>query len=97
MAQTTVTAKENSGKFKWQEDRREMATQIKQNILDPFALIAGMLTETDAMRHFCPGLEEVGRLLALMVVGAHSELDMYCSFGGHILGPDGGKLFPAVP
>lgn len=62
--------------------RREVADMIKENVLDPFALVAGTLATTDYSEHYDPTPEEIGKLLKLMVEGAHVELALYCSILG---------------
>ena len=71
-----------SVKVDWQTERKEMAGMVRKHILDPFALVAGILSEQDAAKGHYPALEDVGRLLKLMVEGAHVELGLYCSSTG---------------
>ena len=88
MAETTVTTNGRGGKADWQVDRREMAAEVREHILDPLALVAGILTQIDPNTNYYPELKDVGRLLKLMVEGAHIELGLYCSsVGGPVSHP----------
>lgn len=61
--------------------RHELAEMVKSEILDSFALVAGTLSQIDEKSYY-PSPDEVGKLLKLMVEGAHVELALYCSVVG---------------
>ena len=67
--------------------RRKMAADVKQYVLDPFALIAGWLSELNEGGQFDPNYKDIARLLTLLIMGAHNELDLYCSGVGHTCPP----------
>ena len=74
-------------KFDWQAERVEMAADVRRNILDPFALVAMWIDDQNKSQSI-PDYKDMGRLLSLLVMGAHNELDMLCSAnGGHMNSP----------
>lgn len=82
MAENTITTNGKGGKVDWMTERKEMAEMVKEHILDPFALMAGILSEQESEKCYYPALEDVARVLKLMVEGAHVELGLYCSLTG---------------
>ncbi|MDR3362398.1 MAG: hypothetical protein LBO64_06125 [Desulfovibrio sp.] len=88
MAENSLGANEGKGKLDWQAERKEMARLVRKNILDPFALVAGTLQDIELNKSYEPALGDMGRVLRLMVEGAHVELDLYCSpTGGPVSHP----------
>ena len=73
----------NTTKFDWQAERMEMAADVRRNILDPFALVAMWMGNQNKAESI-PDYQDIGRLLSLLVMGAHNELDMHCANGGHM-------------
>ena len=71
----------NTTKFDWQAERVEMAADVRRNILDPFALVAMWIGNQNKAESI-PDYKDIGRLLSLLIMGAHNELDMYCSANG---------------
>ena len=77
----------NATKSDWQAERVEMAADVRRNILDPFALVAMWMGNQNKAESI-PDYQDIGRLLSLLVMGAHNELDMLCSAnGGHMNPP----------
>lgn len=77
----------DTSKFDWQAERAEVAALVKQNILDPIAIVVGLLGRIAPAKQYVPESAEIARLLSLLVMGAHSELELYCSFGSPLFPP----------
>ena len=88
MAETMATTNGKGGKFDWQAERKVMADEVRHYILDPFAIVAGWLRGMDPSGgNYIPDHHELSRLISLLVMGAHNELDMLSVYGGHMCPP----------
>lgn len=90
MAESRVATNDGIGKVDWRAERQKMAALVTANILDPIALIAGLFIENNAAdaSRYSLDLDEAGKVLKLMIEGAHVELGLYgSSLGGSATPP----------
>jgi hypothetical protein len=87
MAETKVTTNGEGGKPDWQVEREKMAADVRRYVLDPFAVVAGWMIDMqnqESENFYMPDHDELGRLLTLMTMGAHNELDTISAYYGHM-------------
>ena len=63
-------------------ERKEMTSMVRENILDPLALFAGILSEKNPKVQYEPEVTDIAKVLKLMIQGAHVELGLHNSAAG---------------
>ena len=79
MAQDTIGTKDDGGKAipEWQKDRIEIAALVGEHILDPIMSFAELVRGYDSRKGINFTLDEISRVLRLLVIGGHAEMKLY--------------------